>query len=161
MNISVSKLTSEHVSKVPVSVGWWYLNGAKYFPPDAHFYHEPITKPTYLHQGGSNVDPLSMMNANTLWFTFHCRYVRMSFFIQNWVNYLTGRLNCVKVAEFEIQHHVGADRIRINQTMDEAKLNCTLGIFVQIFLDNAFWRILLVAGNGLSEAACHPCGLPW
>lgn len=30
--------------------------------------------------GGSNVDPLSMMNANTLWFTFHCRYVRMSFF---------------------------------------------------------------------------------
>lgn len=51
--------------------------------------------------------------------------------------------------------------IRINQTMDEAKLNCTLGIFVQIFLDNAFWRILLVAGNGLSEAACHPCGLPW
>lgn len=79
------------------------------------------------------------MNANTLWFTFHCRYVRMSFFIQNWVNYLTGRLNCVKVAEFEIQHHVGADRIRINQTIGWGKTELHLGYFCPDFP----WQCLL------------------
>lgn len=81
------------------------------------------------------------------------------FFIQICVSLFTSILTAPQWQS--LRSSIAAGWVGINQTTGERKLNCTLGIFVRIFHDNDFWRISLVAGNGLSEAACHRCGLPW
>lgn len=93
--------------------------------------------------GGGNLRSSVTLNdeKNKLWFILYFIAdmwdLFFIFFVQIWMSKFTGRLNCIIVAEFEIQHHIGADQNKPNNGWGKTELH--LGYFCQDFP----WQFLL------------------